>query len=87
MCDDFRNYSSNAHQDCSEDSPTKGFNYLDLHSRSQVCIKLDHFLTCNVSDTISAICITFKLGMMVDLCMAYIYVHAHVEDLELDLDF
>ena len=38
---------------------------IDLHSRSQVCLKLDYFLTCNISDNIEAI--AFKLGMTVDL--------------------
>ena len=75
MFDYFRNYSSNAHQVCCEDSPTKGLydhcqsDDLDLHSRSQVRLKSGYFLTCNISDNISAI--TFKLGMTVDLYGAY----------------
>ena len=36
--------------------------------QSQVRLKRNHFLTCNTSDTISAL--TFKLGMTVDLWMA-----------------
>ena len=42
-------YSSNANHFCSEDSPTKGLydrcqsDNLDLHSKSQVCLKLDYF--------------------------------------------
>ena len=76
--DYLRNYSSNAHQVCCEDSPIKGlYDYcqsddIDLHSRSQVCLKLDYFLTCNVLDNIYTI--TFKLCMMVDLCMAYMLI-------------
>ena len=68
MFDYFRNYSNNAH------SQTKGlydhcqYDDLDLHSDSQVRLKRDNFLTCNLSDSISAI-ITFKHGMTVDLWM------------------
>ena len=71
MLDYFRNYSSNAHVVCCEDSPTKGpyghcqCNDLDLHSRSQVPLKLDYFLIC--TDTIYAV--TFKLCLKVDLWM------------------
>ena len=53
---------------------------LDLHSRSQVRLQLDIFLTCNISDNIQAI--TFKLGMTVDLWMPY--AHARFDDLGLD---
>ena len=59
MLDYFRNCSSNAHQVCCEDSPTKGLydhcqsDDLDLHSRSQVRLKFDYFLTCNMSDNIT----------------------------------
>ena len=41
-----------------EDSPTKGLNDhcqsddRDFNSRSQVCLKRDYFLTCNISDNI-----------------------------------
>ena len=42
----------------------------DLHSRSHVRLKLDYFLTCNISDNIEAI--TFKLGMAVVILMPYI---------------
>ena len=44
-----RNFSSNAHQVCCEDSLTKGLynlcqsDDLDLHSRSQLRLKLDFF--------------------------------------------
>ena len=76
MFDSFRNYSSNAHQVCYEDSLTKGLydncqsDDFDLPSRSQVSLKLHYSLTCNISDNIYAL--TFKLGLTVDLCMAYI---------------
>ena len=59
MFDYFRNYSSNALQVCRcEDGPTKGLymhdhcqsDNLDLHSRSQVRLKFDYLLTCNISD-------------------------------------
>ena len=46
----FRNYSSNAHQVCCEDSLTKDLKNLcqsadlDIHSRSQQCLKIDMFL-------------------------------------------
>ena len=30
------------------------FDDLDLHSKSQVRLKLDYFLTCNISDNIQA---------------------------------
>ena len=50
MFDYFRNYSSNAHQVCCEDSPDKGLydhcqsDDLDHQSRSQVRLKRDFFL-------------------------------------------
>ena len=57
MFDDVRNCSSNAHQVCFEDGPTKGdhcqSDNLGFHSRSQVRLKLDYFLTCNISDNIT----------------------------------
>ena len=55
MFDYFRKCSSNDHQACCKDSPTKGLyehrqsNDLDLHLRSQGRLKLDYFLTCNIS--------------------------------------
>ena len=58
MSDYFINDSSNADLACCEDSPTKGIyeqypsDDLDLHSRSQVRLKLDYFLTCNISDNV-----------------------------------
>ena len=75
MFDYFRNHSSNPHQVCREDSATKCLydhcqsNDLDLHSRSQVRLKLDYFLTCKIWENMYAI--TFKLGMTIDLYMAY----------------
>ena len=77
MFDYFGNCSCNVHQVCCEDSPTIGLydfchtDDLDLHSRSQVFLKLDYFLTCNISGNIKAI--AFRLGMTVDFCIAYIY--------------
>ena len=71
MFEYFTKYSSNAHEICCEDSPTKGLYYdhcqsddLDLHSRSLVRLKLYYLLTCNISENIQAG--TFKLGMTVD---------------------
>ena len=74
----FRNCSPDAHQYCFEDNPTKGLydhcqsDNLDLHSRSQVGLKLDYFLTCNISGNIKAV--AFKLDMTVDLWMPYMLV-------------
>ena len=54
----FKNYSSNDHHLCGEDSPIKGLHDhchsddLALYSRSQVRLKLDYLLTCNISDNI-----------------------------------
>ena len=54
-------------QVCCEDSPTKGLydhrqsDDLDLHSRPQVRLKLDYFLSGNISDNTQAI--TFNLGI------------------------
>ena len=42
---------------------------LDCHSRSQMRLKDNYFLTCNMSDNISAI--PFKLGITVDVWMPY----------------
>ena len=56
-----KNNSSYDHQPCCENSPTKGrYDHfqsgdLDLHSRSQVRLRLDYFLTWNISDNIDAI--------------------------------
>ena len=53
MFDYVRNYSSKSHQVYCEDSLTKGlhdhcqFDDLELHSRPQVHLKLDYFLTCH----------------------------------------
>ena len=71
--------------------PTKGLydhrqsNDLDLHSRSQLHLKIDNFFTCTI--IVIPRTVAFKLRMMVDLCMAYIYAHARFDDLGLDLDF
>ena len=71
MFDYFRNCSGNPHHVCCEDRLAKSMydhcqsDDLDLHPRSQVRLKLDYSLTCNISDNINAI--TFKLGMTVDL--------------------
>ena len=48
-------------------------NDLGLHSRSQKHLKLDYFLTYNIylGHYTHWLSITFKLGMKVDLCMAY----------------
>ena len=67
----FRNYSSNAHQVCCEDSPTKGlYDHCqsgdpDQHSRSQVHLELDYFLSCNISDNISSCMCNLLLGLSV----------------------
>ena len=50
---------------------------LDLahHSRSQLCLKLDRFLTCTIvaiSQTVFKL-LAFKLDRMADLCMAYLF--------------
>ena len=87
MFDYVIHYFSNAHQVYCEDSPAKGIydhcqhDDLDLHSRSEVRLKLDYFLTCNISDNIYAI--TCKLGMAVDLWMPK-NAHARLDDLDLD---
>ena len=73
---DYINYASNAHHVCCEDSPSKGLcdhcqsDDPDLHSRSQVRLKLDYFLTCNISDNIEAV--AFQLGMAVVLLMPFV---------------
>ena len=72
---------------CCEDTPTKvlydGCHSvdLDLHTRSQMRLKLDYFLTCNIANNIYAI--TFTLGMAVELSMPH-YAHARSDDLDLD---
>ena len=76
MFDYFINCSGYVHHVYHEDTQTKVIYGhcqsvdLDLHSSSQVPLKYDYFLTCNISDTISAI--TFELGMAVKLWMPYI---------------
>ena len=72
----------NAHQVCCEDNPTVGLivfsesRDLVFHSRSQLRLKLDTFVTStvmvinNISDNIEAA--ISKLGRTVNLCMAYI---------------
>ena len=89
MFDYFRNYSSNAHQCCSEDSPTEGrhdhfqTDELDLHSRSQVRLKRDYFFTCNIylRQYVSYYIHTWHDGRLVD---ARYYDHARFDDLDLD---
>ena len=82
------NCLSHPHQVCCEDSPSKGpyghcqSDDLDLHSRSQVRLQLDYFLTCNISDDIYAN--AFKLGMAVDLYTRGTYRHARLDDLDFD---
>ena len=86
MFDYFRNFSSNAHHVCCEDSPIKGLynrcqsDDLDLHSRSQLRLKLDSVLTCSwiVRSRTNIYSIAFKLGVTV-------HIHAHFDDLALTL--
>ena len=58
MFDYFRNYSINDHHVGCEYQLTIGlYDYcqsddLDFHSRSQVRLKLDYFLTCHISENI-----------------------------------
>ena len=74
MFDYFRNTSSNFHQVCFEDSPTKGlhdhyqFDDLELQSRSEMRLKHDYFLTC---DTYPGQYVSYciQVGMSIDLCM------------------
>ena len=82
MFDYFRNCSSNAHQVCCEDSPTKGLydhcqsDDLDLHSRSQVHLKLDYFCSFDDREVIvgrqrqkfSLIILTTKQATSIKLC-------------------
>ena len=56
------------------------FDDLALHSRTQVGLKLDCFLTCSISDKLYAI--TFNLGTAVNLWMPC--AHARFDDLDLD---
>ena len=88
MFDDFRNFLSNAHQVCCEDSPNKGLynlcqsDDLDLHSRSQLCLILDTCLTCSlivISQTVSYDIQTWHDGRLLQE-----YAHAHFDDLDLD---
>ena len=72
MFDYFRNYSSSL--SC-EVCSTKGlydhcqYDDLDLHLRSQVCLKLDYFLTRNISYNSEAIIFTLGIWSVVDLWM------------------
>ena len=74
-----------AHQVCCDDSPTKvlydhcQFDDLDLHSRSQVRLKLDYFLIRNISDSINNIQ-TWHDGRFMDA----VYVHAPFDDPDID---
>ena len=90
MFDYLRSYSSNAHQVCCEESPTKGLhkyfqcNDIDLHSRSQVRLKLYYFLTCSMSDNNY---LSYYIQTWHRLTHG-IYAHnACFGDLELDPDF
>ena len=87
MFEYFRNRSSNAHEVCCEDSLTKSV-YMTIASlmtltftQGHICLKLDYFLTCNISDNIEAI--KFILGTTVDLWHG-ILTHAHFNDLDLE---
>ena len=77
MFDYFRNSSSNAHQVGCEDSPTEVLynicqsDDLDLHLKSQLCLKLDKCLTCSLIVIFRTI--LNKLGMAVGLCMVYMH--------------
>ena len=51
-------------------------------TQSQVRLKHDYFLTCNISDDIYAN--AFKLGMAVDLYTRGTYLHARLDDLDFD---
>ena len=70
----FRNCSSNALHVCCADSLTDGLydhcqsDDLEYHWRSQLRIKLDYFLTCNIVDNIKLL--HSRLAWTVDLCMA-----------------
>ena len=60
---------------------------LSLHSRSQLCLKLDKCYTCTIvaiSRTVFLKLFMPQLGMPTDLCMAYKYAHAHFNDHDLD---
>ena len=91
MFDYLRNCSSNAHDVCCEDSPSKGLRLydhcqsedLDLHSRSQLRLKLDYVLTCNMSDNIlSYYNQTWRDGRL----MHDIRTHARFDGLDLDFE-
>ena len=88
MFDYFKNYSCNPHQVCYADSPTKGLCHhcqsddLDFHSRSQLRLKLDYFLACNISDNIN---LSYYIqnahgGRLMDA----IYVNARFDNLDPD---
>ena len=87
MLDSFRKYSSNVHHVCCEDSPTKVLydhcqsDDLYLKSRSQVRLKLDYFLTINMSDQYLSYYIqTWHGGRLIET----LYAHARFDDLGLD---
>ena len=87
MSDYFRNYSSNGHQVCCEDSPTKSLcdhclsDDLDLDSRSQVRLKLDYFFNLQyLWQYLSYYIQTWYDGSLT-------HGVARFDDIELDLDF
>ena len=78
MFDYFGNYSSNAHQLCGEDSPTKGL--YDHYNPMTLTFIQGHKCVSNVTTFFNlqylgpylSYYVTFKLSMTVALCMAYI---------------
>ena len=87
MFDNFRNYSSSAHQVRCEDSPSKGMydhcqsDNLDLHSRSQVRLNLDYFFYLQYL----AISLYIQTWHYVRRIQGkYICAHAGFDDLDLD---
>ena len=58
---------------------------LDLHSRSQLRLKLNRCFTCDITVIYRTLLLAtvFKLGMTVAFCMADNYAHARVVDLDL----
>ena len=90
MSDYFKNYSSNAHQIFFEDSLTKGLydkfesDDLDLHWRSQVCLKLDYFLIAISRTLLSYYIQTWRDGGLMDTIY---YAHAHFDGLDLDASY
>ena len=82
VCVRERNYSSNVHHVCCADSQTKGlYDHcqsvdFNLHSRSQVGLKLDYVLACNISDNILSYYIqTWHDGRLMDA----LYAHARFD--------